>query len=608
MLPVDVLLSLWLDRERDAGPQKARDRETLEFFEGRISVPLPEIDRNERSAVANLLSQGMTAQGQRIGSTVPVPKFFVEREGEAARARARNKKRALVGMWDENRLHLQRRQRARWLIAYATSPVVVRPRFVNGQWSIKWELRSALSAYPSPTPAHLDMEPYDTVFARDQSAAKLESAYPQHQAALRALRGYRPDNPVDTRVTVIEYFGPDEYVCAAVGACDPSNPAVYASTPTRQGKWCVELERVENRVGRSMAIIPNSIALETPLPRYEGMKGLYQMQAKLMALEYRYVANSVDPPTYFVESESGGDFVPADGPAGIPGRIPAGGALQVVNPPAGVGTNNMIDRLERAQRLEGGVAPDLGGESGTNIRTGRRGQDILSAVMDFPIQEAQEILAESQHLEDRLAIDEALAWFPDMKRSWGGFEFVPSKTFTGNDWHEVSYALAGADADGQVIRVGQLVGMGLMSEDTGRELIPEIKDAEAEKDRVVAGQIRKGILADFMQPSAPGDPMNVVVKARVAQLVEDNAEELPAAILRAQREWQENQSPDINPVSPTAPEAMPGIVPPGAGTEAGTAAPEGSDLSGLTSLLAGLRTPQAFATPQERTAEAQAAF
>ena len=64
-----------------------------------------------------------------------------------------------------------------------------------------------------------------------------------------------------------------------------------------------------------------------------------------------------------------------------------GGTLRdsVVNP--GFMTNPTIDRLERAQRLTAGIPAEFGGESGSNIRTGRRGEAVLSAVVDFPVQE-----------------------------------------------------------------------------------------------------------------------------------------------------------------------------------------------------------------------------
>lgn len=609
MLAPRELLSLWLQRERDAGPKRARDRETLEYMEGRVGVPLPEMDGIVRTAVANLMLTGMTAMSQRVTSTPPMCAFAPDGRSRAAQKRAAAKKRAMQGMWDENRLRLQDRQRARWLFAYATSPVLVRPCYRNGQWSARWEPRSALSAYPAPTPTHLDMQPRDTVFATTLAASKIEAAWPDAAGSVRALRGYSAQQPRDHTLTLIEYAGPDEYVCAAVGKqADDYAPPVsldtdFAATTGRD--WCVVLERVENRVGRAMAVVPNSISLEQPMSQYEGMKGLYQWQATLMAKEYRAVANSVDPSVWFVENENGGGAIVevADGPAGKVGHV-RGGQLQILQHTPNAQTYPTIDRLERAMSVEGGVPADMKGESASNIRTGRRGSDVLSAVIDFPMQEAQEILAESRRLEDNIAIDIALNYFPDMRRSWGGFDFTPRDTFTGSatDWHTVSYALAGADANGQVIRMGQLQGTGLISKQTARALIPDIEDPEFEDDQVTAEQITQAILGEMLTPGSFGLPD----KARVMQLVRDDRLDLADAILKVQQEAQERQAASVNPVAPDAPAAQPGIVPPGAGAEAGTVGAP-ADLSRLNTLLMQLRGPQQFGTPQEAAAGVQAA-
>lgn len=611
MLTVAQLLALWKQRERDAGPKRARDRESLEYFEGNVAVPLPEMDTITRTAVANLMLSGMTALSQRVASTRPMCDFAMDGTSRAAQKRQRAKRRAMTGMWDENRLHLQDRQRARWLFAYATSPVVVRPCYLNGQWSVRWEPRSALSAYPAPTPTHLDMSPSDTIFATTLAASKIEAAWPDARDRVRALRGYRADQPRDDTLTLVEYVGPDAYVCAAVGVRDDTTSGFGLSDDVQavNGRdWCVELERVENRVGRSMAVVLNNISLETPRSQFEGMKGLYDWKATLMAKYYRAVANDVDPATWFVENENGGGAIVtvADGPSGTVGHV-RGGQLEVLQHTPNAHAATIIDRLEREGRLEGGVSADINGESGTNIRTARRGSELLAAVVDFPIQEAQELLAESRRIEDNLAIDIALAYFPDMSRSWGGFTFTPRDTFKGSrdDWHTVAYSLAGADANGQVIRIGQLVGTGLMSEATGRASIPDIDDPEFEHDQVIAEQIEKGIMADFMQPSAPGAPLDVVAKSRVADLVQSDRLELAQAIIKVHEEMQQAQSPAVEPAPPGAPETMPGLG--GPAQQAGAAAPAGPDLGRLSQLLAQLRTPQQFQTAGEAAAGVQAA-
>ncbi|NCV60837.1 MAG: hypothetical protein EBW52_05455, partial [Betaproteobacteria bacterium] len=45
---------------------------------------------------------------------------------------------------------------------------------------------------------------------------------------------------------------------------------------------------------------------------------------------------------------------------------------QQINP--GYKTDTALDRLERQERLEGSIPAEFGGESASNIRTGRRGE------------------------------------------------------------------------------------------------------------------------------------------------------------------------------------------------------------------------------------------
>lgn len=593
---------MWLERDRKAGPTKTRDRETLELFEGRLAVAMPEMDADDKNAVANFFQMGITAQAQRIASTQPQPWFPLANPSKAAGKRAKNKRRALNGLWDENRLHLQDQQWARWMLAYASAPTIVRPALVKGQWTVKWQQRSALSCYPAATPSHLDMEPVDTMFASAQNGGSIVRQWLASAPLMKLCCG---DDYNNTPITLIEYFGPDWIVSLAVGnrseATNDYAPNVSDAVAFAGSKWAVELERIPNRVGRCNVIVPNAISLEQPMSRYEGMKGAYQMMAKLFAKEYRYVANTVDPSVWFVESDTGGEIVTvADGPAGVVGHV-RGGQLVPLNPPPGVATNNTIDRLERNLRIEGGIPADLGGESGSNIRTGIRGQNILEAVLDFPIQEAQLLRGESRKLEDDLAIDVAVEYFGDEPRSWAGFDFKPNDVFEKGEYHEVRYSLPGTDANGLTIRWGQLQGTELASKHTARENIPDIKDPEFEHDQIIAEQIESGILAEFMQPGS----FTLPDKARVAALVQNDKFELAEAIMKVQQEAQQRQASTVNPVEPGSPEAMPGIAPPGAGAEAGTSSPA-SSLQGLSGLLSQLRQPQQFATPQEQRAEAGA--
>ena len=127
-----------------------------------------------------------------------------------------------------------------------------------------------------------------------------------------------------------------------------------------------------------------------------------------MALEVIAVQKGVFPDTWLVgrAGETPQIVNPADGLTGEVGVI-RGGDLRDMQMQPGYMTNPAIDRLERAQRLTAGIPPEFGGESSTNIRTGRRGDAVLSAAVDFPVQEAQRIMARALQEENKLAIDMA---------------------------------------------------------------------------------------------------------------------------------------------------------------------------------------------------------
>ena len=68
----------------------------------------------------------------------------------------------------------------------------------------------------------------------------------------------------------------------------------------------------------------------------------------------------------------------------------------------------------------------------------RRGDSILSAVVDFPIQEAQTLLAKSLEAENRIAVAIDKAYYGNDRKSfyvnWRGapgmLDYVPNKIFT----------------------------------------------------------------------------------------------------------------------------------------------------------------------------------
>ena len=310
-----------------------------------------------------------------------------------------------------------------------------------------------------------------------------------------------------------------------------------------------------------------------------------------MALEVIAVQKGVFPDTWLVgrPGETPQIVNPADGLTGEVGVI-RGGDLRDMQMQPGYMTNPAIDRLERAQRLTAGIPPEFGGESTTNIRTGRRGDAVLSAVVDFPVQEAQRIMARSLQEENKLAVNMSKAYagnkgksfYVTTKNAKGRVDYTPNDNFDSTD-NMVSYSQAGADINNLVIGGGQRVGMGTMSKQSFMAIDPLVDDPEFEHDTVIAEQLEGALLSSIQQQASQGaiPPADL---ARIMELVANNEMELAEAVEKVQREAQERQAEQV---APDSPEAMPGLAQPGMGAESATAAPAGGAPS-LQALLGAL--------------------
>lgn len=604
-LSPEQVIGLYIDRKKARAPMLDRAREILDHYEGNADVVLPEIDQYEKPAIANMINQGIDQTGIRIASTVPDVTFPALKPGQqTSEKRATKRRSAVLGWWEDNDFDLKLHRRARWLIAYASAPVLLRPDF--DRQIPRWELRSPLSTFPPPSGIYDDLTPRDCLFAFDRSFGWVNESYPEHAGAVRAM--YAPDamgrTPVDTKLTLVEYVSGDQYTTLLTGTCAPDR--TYDCATVAYGgetRWAILLENVENRSGLCPAVVPGRIGLETSLGQFDGMIGLFQLQAKMMALEVHAVMNSVWPEAWLVArpNEQAEILTVPDGIRGIVGEV-KGGDVQYKNVPPGFQTYPTIDRLERSQRLSGGIPAEFGGEAASNIRTGRRGDQVLSAIIDFPILESQRVIARSLKAENVRAIAISKAYFGKQAKSfyvsWRGakgfVDYVPNDIFE-TDAHEVHYAHPGADANGLVIGGGQRIQIGTLSKRGFMRMDPMIDDPEEEHDQVIYEGLESSVIAEIQQPGA----MPLVDKARVGQLVLQD-KSLFEAVLQAQKEAQERQSSTVNPAAPGSPEAMPGLSQPGQGAESGTQGPP-PGLENMTQMLGALRLGQRQ-LPQERLA------
>jgi hypothetical protein len=591
MRTAEEIVNTYRERKKAWQPVMAKRMELRDAYNGDTPVPLPELDKNEQSAVANLIALGLDQIAMRVASTsTDIVSPALKPGFKGSEELARTRRQAAFGWMEENELPLKNYRRSRKLIGYAASPVLIQPDPVRG--IPQWYFSDPLATYPAPMDDPDDMCPTDCIVGFERALGWLKQRYPREIARLRKSDPPKPDDKYE----VLRYVDAEQLAMIVVGRSGGYGPQV--------GEDAVVLEWLPNKAGMCLAVVPQRITLDRPQGQFDQMIGLYRQQAMLMALEVIAVKKGVLPTTViesFPNAPGLPELITGDtihpGWSGLVNIIKNGTIRELVSNP-GYQTFPTIDRLERAQRLSGGVPQEFGGESTSNIRTGRRGDSVISATVDFTIQENQRVLAASQNHELEYAMEVSKGWFGKQPKSFyvsykgaqGHLDYVPDKIFEDGSRLISSYSHAGSDINGLNIAIGQMMGTGLMSTETGREIHPYIDDPEKEHDRTTAEALERAMLSSIEQQAAQGQiPPNDV--ARIMELVVTNRKSLSEAVMTAQREAQERQAQQV---PPTAPEAQPGLAQPDMGAEAGIAPPQDSmpSAGNLASLLGQLRRPQ----------------
>jgi hypothetical protein len=598
----EEIYNLYLDRRHSRGPMIARMEEIRNAYNGDLAIPLVELNAYERSAVPNLVAQGIDQTATRIASTIPNIQYPVLRPGvKFEEENARKRRAANLGWWEQNNMELKLRRRARWLQGYACAPVCIRPSSIKNIPC--WYVRDPLSCYPAPDADPDTLTPENVIFAFKKSIRWVQSNYPM--ADLRRKKSTSPDTPI----TILEYMDADQITLIALSsdlqfgqdhntAYQMTSYGAFSDEGYVGSNGLVTLENAVNLAQICPAVIPGRITLDREQGQYDGIIGMYQSQSMLFALNFRAVAQDVWPDQWLI-SEPGRQakiVKTANGRTGQIGEI-VDGKIDSIHLNPGYKADQLISYLERNQRVTAGIPAEFGGESPSNVRTGRRGDSILSAVVDFPIQEAQTLLAKSLEAENRVAVAIDKAYYGNERKSFyvswrgakGTIDYIPNKIFT-TDQNRVFFPAAGVDANNLVITTGQMIGTGMMSTRTAMEIHPFIDDAEEEQDRITVEGLKRALQASIETQANQGLITPDMV-AKITQLVASGKEELAEAVLIVQREFQELQASQAPPGDPSL---MPGIAQPGMGAEATPAVPEVEpSASNLAAVLGSLYPAQA---------------
>lgn len=568
------ILELYNHRKRNRGRWEQDAQKIRQTYNFELVVPLPELDKAETPGIANLVAIGVDQTAMRIASQMPDIAFPPLRPGIGrSEDLARQRRLATLAWWDMNAMQMILRQRARFLIGYGHSPVVIMP--VSPKVSDKrkipfWRTFNPLDSY-LPHPQFLgDMEPEDGIFCHHQSFVWLDARY--SDAMRRIQKG--PENAPDSKYEVLHYLDAEESVTMVIGSQYETVKTGWGMKDVPRGTPYEILDRAPNRSGICPVVNPSRISLDRTQGMFTALPSMYQKQAKLDALEYIGIHRGVFPEQWAVTHPTSPSavrvVVPADSTTGTIGEI-QGGQIQMVPVNPGVQTPQAIDRLERNQRVTAGIPAEYGGESPTNIRTARRGAAVLSSTVDMPIGEAQDIFARSLEAEDVRAIAMMKGCYGSRSTSFylprngkvTRKDYTPDDAFE-TDWHVVKYSIPGADAAAIPIELGQRTGTGEMSLQTAREIDPIIEDPIRERNQVELEGLRHALLSGLEQQAGAGtfDPMMIAYIAQAK--ADDEGLQLEDAVVKVhkkQQAAQAQQQSQQQPPDQAAPDQsqMPGI-------------------------------------------------
>lgn len=546
----EAIHRLYLQRKRHMGSHINQMNEIRAVYHNSVNLPLPELDKMEKPEIPNLVAQGIDQTSMRIASVMPDIRYASVRPGfQWADNQAEAARQANLGWWRMNRYDMKLPRRARHLVAYGVSPVSISPVSpdTNDQRKIPfWRVRNPMGTFPAPMQDHDQVTPTDCIFSDVRSYEWLKKNYPD-QARIIETPEVQSDSDL---YYVLEYVDDKETCTIVLGQKRDHSPSVFGET-SKQGAPHALLSRTPNRAGICPVVYPKRIALDGLLGQFDSMVGMYIASARLASLNRIAVERDIFKDEWIqgnVPNQAPEIIQQADGRMGQIGVI-HNGQIQAIGAPPGNLTSQTSDALERAQRLTAGIPSEMGGESGSNIRTARRGASVLGSAIDGIIQEGQIVLAGSMEAENRIAVATAKAYYGNRKSVFFGerydgkeaehTDYVANEVFERAE-SEVKYAIPGTDLPGLIVEIGQMIGDGTLSVTTGREMNPLITDPIAERDRVEVEGLRRAALQSLESGVQNGtvDPHQIALIAKMKNTSHVNIEDAIIAVHEAEQKKQ----------------------------------------------------------------------
>lgn len=598
MKSAEDILALYKERYDGMGDDFARMDMVSTVIDGDIVVALPEMNSNEKAAVPNVAQQGLDQLAKRISSVVPNVVFPPLSATKAGDKRSNERGKVIQGWWAENRMRKKLGRRSRWYLGYATAPVVIKP----GPAGIPtWTPRHPRDTFPSDVDID-EYTPADTITRSIHTYQWLVDHYPIEAGRIQKPATWDVEDPrhKNTTFIIVEYNDSDEDTLVLCGYDrEEYHPVDAIGSPAEI------LAQVPNRANIPWHVIPGRITLNKRIGHFDGILGMYQTMAEIRALQIISARRSLWPREWLVANpgETPKIISIPDPAQGRPGRLQGGRLEQQQIDPAFQVVQPLVQQLDEAQRSTAGIPTELGGRAGTGTYTGARGRQVLGAAIDFTIEEANQIFAESLYEEDRRAIAIDKAYFGAKKtyhvitRGFQGEITYTANKLWESDKHVVDYPFAGVDLQNLPVEGGQRVAMETLSQETFMEMDPAVADVPGEKQRIWIQKARRAWFASFeQQASAPESPYRPEDVGKIIQYIksgldpEDALQKWETELQELQAQAQEGQLP---------PEQMqPGLSPQGAPGELPAAIPEAEpslqNMQGLLSRMATTQTAQKY--------------
>jgi hypothetical protein len=159
----EQILTLYRERSGNLSLLHQKMQGIADIYNGRAEVPLPDMERDEKPSIPNLLQQGVDQMAGRIASVTPMVSFSSARPGiRKADRNALAASQTVTGWWQMERIMMKQKVRARRLIAYGMAPVVM--RWDYDKHAPYRQVRHPFETLPSPDLEPGQVTPNDCIF------------------------------------------------------------------------------------------------------------------------------------------------------------------------------------------------------------------------------------------------------------------------------------------------------------------------------------------------------------------------------------------------------------------------------------------------------------